>query len=339
MGSYKIQNLVEYIKVLFNITNSLDKIFKIKMEHDKKTIDRLSHFLEEMDLSAFDKERCLFHQRFLENTDELINYCQSGQASIRFFYRGQKDKRYALLPSVMRGEKDKEDFLYKEIITRCPNFFAGRSHLQMLVEMQHYDCPTRLLDVTTNPLVALFFACFDFNNQIEDNNEIGEVLVFAPTEKEVLSYDSDKALILSSLPKFNKNEKNKLFHICLKKALSGEKLLALDSQEIEKLYHEIKKERPAFKENISPIDLLKSYLVEPLKDNERILKQEGAFIISGLYSDETNISSALNDMVIAHIEVLDKKNILKELNVLGINEACLFPELDHVAHFLKNRQM
>lgn len=40
----------------------------------------------------------------------------------------------------------------------CPNEFLG-NRFDSLVKMQHFGMPTRLLDTTTNPLVALYFAC------------------------------------------------------------------------------------------------------------------------------------------------------------------------------------
>lgn len=43
--------------------------------------------------------------------------------------------------------------------------------IDLLSLLQHYEIPTRLLDVTSNPLVALYFASFD------DNTD-GEVFVF-----------------------------------------------------------------------------------------------------------------------------------------------------------------
>ena len=35
----------------------------------------------------------------------------------------------------------------------------------ILAKMQHYGIPTRLLDFTTNPLIALYFACTDLINE------------------------------------------------------------------------------------------------------------------------------------------------------------------------------
>jgi hypothetical protein len=49
-----------------------------------------------------------------------------------------------------------------------------------LVRMQHHGLPTRLLDVTSNPLVALFFAC----NQSAKSD--GKILLFSPKKNEIL---------------------------------------------------------------------------------------------------------------------------------------------------------
>lgn len=55
--------------------------------------------------------------------------------------------------------------------------------------MQHYGMPTRLLDVTRNPLVSIFFAC----NNLERKENDGVIFTFKPEKKsEFLNFEDKK---------------------------------------------------------------------------------------------------------------------------------------------------
>ncbi len=80
-------------------------------------------------------------------------------------YRGQSDK-YPLLPSAVRDNpkqdtSDVEKTMLVELKRRSQLKITTtfRDNWDWLVYAQHYGMKTRLLDWTSNPLVALWFAC------------------------------------------------------------------------------------------------------------------------------------------------------------------------------------
>ena len=84
------------------------------------------------------------------------------EAGAEVFYRGHADESWELKPSIFRKPNgvEIEHRLFRDMVAHTPQSFSGcKSALDYLVQMQHYELPTRLLDVSTNPLVALYFAC------------------------------------------------------------------------------------------------------------------------------------------------------------------------------------
>ncbi len=112
-----------------------------------------------------------------------IYNCEGCGAIEKIFYRGQSNCEYKLIPSLshkIEGHtSENENYIgfEKKIIERSkleyPFIFKDNNHLDELALMQHYGMPTRLMDVTENPLVALYFAC------ISNPDMDGEVFAFA----------------------------------------------------------------------------------------------------------------------------------------------------------------
>lgn len=163
---------------------------------------------------------------------------------IEFLYRGHAKQSYMLQPSLYR-EKTSEKDIFSYIMTKHSNEFIGMKPLEVLAKMQHLGVATRLLDVTKNPLVGLFFSVdglkpsekkckskenskknsFDnrekesiadtaikesSNNNENNNLENAELIIFNCPNRDIKSYYSDTIKLLSCLPFLEEERKKQL---------------------------------------------------------------------------------------------------------------------------------
>ena len=107
--------------------------------------------------------------RYIEEADEF--YTKSNPNNTLLF-RGHSNFNFSLLPSAFRNNESNEYSDIHNIQIEYPEEFNKFDHLSNLVKMQHYGVKTRLLDLTRNPLIALYFAA------CENQDVNGEVFVF-----------------------------------------------------------------------------------------------------------------------------------------------------------------
>ncbi len=106
-------------------------------------------------------------------------------------FRGHSNKEYKLLPSLARDRKfacdisilDEERNMIEEAKFKLPHIFNNTLQpVNLLALLQHWGIPTRLMDITINPLVALYFAV----NTNKDKD--GEVIIFINDDGKVAQY-------------------------------------------------------------------------------------------------------------------------------------------------------
>lgn len=257
-------------------------------------------------------------------------YDSSAKVATETFFRGHSDALYELTPSLLRKWDNgdwqfmpMEDRLCKELlIAHHDEFQSDQYCFDRLVRMQHFGLPTRLLDISGNPLVALFFAC-SRKPQLD-----GEVIVFQVASDGVKYYDSDTVSCLANLSNLTYEQKNKIDLTLDQEAFN-------QTDVVGKLLHHIKSEKGFFEGRIVPDDLGSIVCVKAKRTNSRIKSQSGAFL---LFGHEAALPDAGQDGIeISRVTIQDKAHILEQLDRININAMTVYPSIDQTAVHLRDQ--
>lgn len=256
------------------------------------------------------------------------------------YFRGQDAEFWDIEPSVFRnGMLSVEHRLMQIPLQKIPTEFKEfHTVFDIMTKYQHYGMCTRLLDLTTNPLVALYFACKCHGDESygEESHEPYGVIYFTQNYYPSLPTDLE-VQIISTLANYGLSKENTIADVLLR--LKRDRII---DEEMKNKW--LRKD--GFSEFIKIIQ--SNYMVVPTYTNERLRKQSGVFLLASMFSisngvdiSKSVISKSRGDLRGAFekefffVRGENKEEILKELDLYNINEATLFPELEHQLSYIK----
>lgn len=278
----------------------------------------------------------------------------------RNFFRGEHKNfgSTALVPNVYRSQEYKryETDILLELIANAPEIFSNKTTFEQLVLAQHYGAPTRLLDISSNPLIALFFACENYSdkNSIVDDGIIYRFVVSEPfiywSNSKQVSFMANLSKLGSLYGNVGGDFRDRLEDLIKEARDYNDKNIFPDSGTDDEIKDRIKlidycgkskvydflndNEFNAINANINLQNIENVICVRPQNIDTRITNQSGYFFLFGENASLEYINPSIYRTQKIIIPAKNKEQILDELEFLNISPMTVYPDIYTKARFV-----
>ena len=252
-----------------------------------------------------------------ESTDD---WTPNPEGAEEIWFRGLGCGSHSLLPGLYREanrvfDYDEEDLLERFRVAAFPHVLAGLSEWDWYFLAQHHGIQTRLLDWTGGLVNAVYFALSGLVD-IKDRRAYDQARANNPGGAPDVLIDGPAVFLLDA------GSLNKHFG-----GLSDDYVYRIGGEYTDRYLPGAIKLQSS--ENADPVAIL------PPKSNARVVAQVGHFTLHGhgtmpleVVTEQSNGSVKLARIRIDRARVFD---IWRELEVIGVSQATVYPGLDSIA--------
>lgn len=242
-------------------------------------------------------------ERKVNGIGELIDAIREVKSTSNsaIWYRGQANSEWSLLPGILRESRAiSETTLLSRFKQSAAMLTESRptTSFDWIFLMQHYGVPTRLLDWSENPLVALYFAVYNLQSHTEND---AAIWLLMPSELNKYANIVDKS--------------------------EGDYIPSFDDEEVSG--YSTESVRQSQRLELYPIATIAT------RNNPRIQAQMGTFTI---HHNKSISIEDVGDGKHSRKFIIPKESrakLLSELSLLGVNKFSLFPEMESIGNILK----
>lgn len=161
-----------------------------------------------------------FIKEVLKLQKEYIENFKTNESEVTFFFRGQSkkiyddnEKKFDIKPSLFHKDsiRKSEYEVVQDLQRLDPDAFLNQhSYLDIQKELQHFAEISRVIDITTQALVGLFFAVGESTKPSDNEDNPPCVFMFAVKNDELKRPESDGTQIKLALSTIKKDQREKV---------------------------------------------------------------------------------------------------------------------------------
>lgn len=267
--------------------------------------------------------------------EKLTFLAKEGQ----FVFRGYS-KRDELLPSLIRENRKFVDFereLLEKFERYGSHYFHATTPIDFMSYAQHFGLPTRLLDFTYNPFIALSFA---LNMQKSGNyKEESDKFYY------YISYTSlDENICWASMSlkdDFYNNKYTRSDSLAVKACQSIESITNLFGNNNFKQVHMLENGNKGgldeLEKEFEKVKNHKILFIDPNQSNQRIIMQQGLFMFPYTLDENQHIDIINRNTNLIKIHKNLRSDLLKYLDTLGFSTYRLMPDIASVCSAIRRK--